>query len=146
MHLQPLELPGMTLMSPSACSPPETSQRNCGYPPLTALARPWLTCMQVCATHLFGPVIQSKQRFIVSLTADFISLSGIGYFTLPYLVHAGAAHVHACEWNPDAVSALQRNLHFNKVAHRCTVHEGDNRQVRMNPSTFGYKYPFMSVL
>ncbi|XP_014067857.2 tRNA wybutosine-synthesizing protein 2 homolog [Salmo salar] len=36
--------------------------------------------------------------------------AGIGYFTIPFLVHAGASHVHACEWNPDAVEALQRNL------------------------------------
>lgn len=55
--------------------------------------------------------------------------TGIGYFTLPYLLHAGAAHVHACEWNPDAVEALKRNLQLNRVAHRCTVHQGDNRQV-----------------
>ncbi|XP_060783533.1 tRNA wybutosine-synthesizing protein 2 homolog isoform X2 [Neoarius graeffei] len=58
--------------------------------------------------------------------------AGIGYFTLPYLVHAGAAHVHACEWNPDAVSALQRNLHINKVVHRCTVHQGDNQQLSLH--------------
>ncbi len=54
---------------------------------------------------------------------------GIGYFTLPYLVHAGAAHVHACEWNPNAVEALRYNLGQNGVAHKCTVHQGDNRQV-----------------
>ena len=56
-------------------------------------------------------------------------MTGIGYFTLPYLVHAGAAHVHACEWNPDALAALRHNLHVNGVADRCTVHAGDNRQV-----------------
>jgi predicted RNA methylase len=33
--------------------------------------------------------------------------AGIGYFTLPYLIHAGAQLVHACEWNPDAVIALR---------------------------------------
>lgn len=55
--------------------------------------------------------------------------TGIGYFTLPYLVHAGAAYVHACEWNPDAVGALQKNLNINKVSERCTIHQGDNRQV-----------------
>ena len=43
-------------------------------------------------------------------------ISGIGYFTLPYLVHAGAAHVYACEWNPNAVEALKRNLQLNGVA------------------------------
>ncbi|XP_062379926.1 tRNA wybutosine-synthesizing protein 2 homolog [Sardina pilchardus] len=55
--------------------------------------------------------------------------AGIGYFTLPYLVHAGAAHVYACEWNPDAVKALKRNLQLNRVSDRCTVHQGDNRQL-----------------
>lgn len=57
-------------------------------------------------------------------------MSGIGYFTLPYLVHAGAAKVYACEWNPDAVEALQKNLVSNGVFDRCTIHQGDNRQVR----------------
>lgn len=58
--------------------------------------------------------------------------AGIGYFTLPYLVHANAAHVHACEWNPDAVAALQRNLEINGVSNRCTVHQGDNRQLSLS--------------
>ncbi|XP_054647270.1 tRNA wybutosine-synthesizing protein 2 homolog [Dunckerocampus dactyliophorus] len=57
--------------------------------------------------------------------------AGIGYFTLPYLVHAGAAHVHACEWNPNAVEALHKNLAINGVHDRCTVHPGDNRQVQL---------------
>lgn len=55
--------------------------------------------------------------------------AGIGYFTLPYLLHAGAAHVHACEWNPDAVEALKRNLQLNRVSDHCTVHQGDNRKL-----------------
>ncbi|XP_076595359.1 tRNA wybutosine-synthesizing protein 2 homolog [Chaetodon auriga] len=57
--------------------------------------------------------------------------AGIGYFTLPYLVHAGASHVHACEWNPDALEALQKNLVANGVSDRCTVHRGDNRQLQL---------------
>ncbi|XP_070769814.1 tRNA wybutosine-synthesizing protein 2 homolog [Enoplosus armatus] len=57
--------------------------------------------------------------------------AGIGYFTLPYLAHAGARHVHACEWNPDAVEALQKNLVANGVSDRCTVHQGDNRQLQL---------------
>lgn len=55
--------------------------------------------------------------------------AGIGYFTLAYLVHAGASHVHACEWNPDAVEALTRSLELNSVSERVTIHPGDNRQV-----------------
>lgn len=59
-----------------------------------------------------------------------VYLTGIGYFTLPYLVHARASHVHACEWNPDAVEALKKNLSSNNVFDSCSVHQGDNRQVR----------------
>ncbi|XP_038604025.1 tRNA wybutosine-synthesizing protein 2 homolog isoform X2 [Tachyglossus aculeatus] len=55
--------------------------------------------------------------------------AGIGYFTLPFLVHAGAAFVHACEWNPHAVAALRRNLELNGVADRCQIHPGDNRKL-----------------
>ena len=57
-----------------------------------------------------------------------LSVAGIGYFTLPYLVHAGASHVYACEWNPDAVESLRVNLALNRVEDRCTVLIGDNRQ------------------
>ena len=57
------------------------------------------------------------------------SLTGIGYFTLPYLVHARATIVHACEWNPDAVHALKENLKLNNVADRCIIHFGDNKKV-----------------
>ncbi|XP_070615962.1 tRNA wybutosine-synthesizing protein 2 homolog [Erythrolamprus reginae] len=57
--------------------------------------------------------------------------AGIGYFTLPYLIHAGAAFVHACEWNPHAVEALRRNLQLNAVQDRCQIHQGDNRKVEL---------------
>ncbi|KAM6923427.1 tRNA wybutosine-synthesizing protein 2 homolog [Xenentodon cancila] len=57
--------------------------------------------------------------------------AGIGYFTLPYLVHSKASHVHACEWNPDAVEALQKNLEANGVSDRCSIHQGDNRQLQL---------------
>ncbi|KAK6190878.1 hypothetical protein SNE40_002651 [Patella caerulea] len=55
--------------------------------------------------------------------------AGIGYFTIPYLVHAKAEHVHACEWNPDAVEALKKNLVLNNVQDKCTIYYGDNRKV-----------------
>ena len=53
--------------------------------------------------------------------------AGIGYFVLPYLIHAKAKHVHACEINPHAIKALKMNLSANKARDRCTIHEGDNR-------------------
>ena len=52
--------------------------------------------------------------------------AGIGYYTLPALVHGGAM-VHACEWNPEAAQALRWGLDANGVGDRCTIHEGDNR-------------------
>jgi len=55
--------------------------------------------------------------------------AGIGYFTLPYLKHAEADHVYACEWNPAAVEALRDNLRINNIdPSRCTILEGDNRE------------------
>ncbi|XP_055583528.1 tRNA wybutosine-synthesizing protein 2 homolog isoform X1 [Falco cherrug] len=57
--------------------------------------------------------------------------AGIGYFTLPYLVHAAAAFAHACEWNSHAVEALRRSLVLNGVQDRCCVHHGDNRQLEL---------------
>lgn len=57
--------------------------------------------------------------------------AGIGYFSLPLLIHANAKHLYACEWNPDAVDALKKNLILNKVdGSRYTVIEGDNRSNR----------------
>ncbi|XP_022235441.1 tRNA wybutosine-synthesizing protein 2 homolog isoform X2 [Limulus polyphemus] len=55
--------------------------------------------------------------------------AGIGYFTLPYLIHANAKCVHACEWNNEAVEALRKNLVLNKVTDKCVIHIGDNREV-----------------
>ncbi|NXY63073.1 TYW2 protein, partial [Callaeas wilsoni] len=57
--------------------------------------------------------------------------AGIGYFTLPFLVHAGAAFVHACEWNSHAVEALRRTLVLNGVRDRCHIHAGDSRQLEL---------------
>ena len=54
---------------------------------------------------------------------------GVGYFTLPYLVHCKAEVVHACEWNQDAVEGLRRGLVANGVAGKCVVHVGDCRKV-----------------
>nr|CAB3267259.1 tRNA wybutosine-synthesizing protein 2 homolog [Phallusia mammillata] len=67
--------------------------------------------------------LSCKDETIVDMFA------GIGYFTLPLLVHGKAKYVYACEWNPNAAKALKENLIINKVSERCTVHQGDNREV-----------------
>lgn len=54
---------------------------------------------------------------------------GIGYFALPFLVHGHARHVYACEWNPDSMEALRRNLQANHVDEdRYTLLLGDNQK------------------
>ncbi|CAI5474529.1 unnamed protein product [Closterium sp. Yama58-4] len=64
------------------------------------------------------------QEVVVDLFA------GIGYFTIPLLVHARARHVFACEWNPAAVHGLRSSLAANQVSpDRYAVLEGDNRVV-----------------
>nr|CAD7567204.1 unnamed protein product [Timema californicum] len=50
--------------------------------------------------HRLGS-LDCRKEVVVDLFA------GIGYFTLPLLVHAKAEMVHACEWNPNAVTALR---------------------------------------
>ena len=56
--------------------------------------------------------------------------AGIGYFTLPFLVRAGAGKVYACDKNPDSVAALRAALAVNGVAEgRCEVLQGDCRHV-----------------
>lgn len=55
---------------------------------------------------------------------------GVGYYTIPFLLHGKAAHVHACEWNPNSILAIKENLKKagGDVVSRCTVYEGDNQQ------------------
>ncbi len=54
--------------------------------------------------------------------------SGIGYYSLPILLHSGASHVHCCEWNEVAIDSLKWSLERNGVTSRCTIHPGDNRE------------------
>ena len=58
--------------------------------------------------------------------------AGIGYYTLPILVHSQAEHVHCCEWNPNSVRALESNLKDNGVSERCSLYFGDNRVTANN--------------
>lgn len=53
---------------------------------------------------------------------------GVGYYTIPFLLHGRAAHVHACEWNPNSLLAIRENLKKagDDVNSRCTVYAGDN--------------------
>lgn len=75
----------------------------------------------------FGQLVQ-KGDIVLDL------YGGIGYFTLPALVHGEAEYVYACEWNPEAAKALRFNLSDNGVEERATVLEGDCRVQARNHS------------
>jgi tRNA wybutosine-synthesizing protein 2 len=53
--------------------------------------------------------------------------AGIGYFTLPALVHGRAARAIAVEKNPLSFRYLEANLRLNSVADRATAMLSDNR-------------------
>lgn len=76
-----------------------------------------------------GRSMDPQQFLDPALSHCHLLSPGIGYFTLPYLVHAAATFAHACEWNDHAVEALRKNLVLNGVQDRCRIHHGDSRQV-----------------
>jgi tRNA G37 N-methylase Trm5 len=53
--------------------------------------------------------------------------AGIGYYTLPALIHGCASYVYACEWNEHAANALRYNIKDNRLEDRVTVLVGDCR-------------------
>ena len=53
--------------------------------------------------------------------------AGIGYYTLPLLVHGDVKHVHALEMTPKSLEGLSLGLEMNQVHDRCTIHAGDNK-------------------
>ena len=64
--------------------------------------------------------------------------AGIGYFSLPLLVHTRVAHVHLCEHNAHTFDALTRSLAANNVAaSRYTLHPGDNRRAELRAQLEG---------
>jgi tRNA G37 N-methylase Trm5/tRNA(Phe) wybutosine-synthesizing methylase Tyw3 len=59
---------------------------------------------------------------------------GVGYYTLPFLVHGQAKLVIACEWNKNSIDALEYNLRRMHVSDRCRVYHDDNRRtIASNP-------------
>lgn len=78
----------------------------------------------------FGNIREKMRMAELNCSEEIVVdlFAGIGYFSLPLLIHAKAKHLYACEWNPHAVEALKKNLDLNKIdPERYTVIEGDNR-------------------
>ncbi|XP_050572592.1 tRNA wybutosine-synthesizing protein 2 homolog isoform X2 [Cygnus atratus] len=134
----PLGLPCRLLRIQSPIPSKAASVRTPAQKLRSELQRMVLGLGESWSEELERDVPRSWQRHgdLVLLSEDSFSAAlwtklGIGYFTLPYLVHAAAAFAHACEWNHHAVEALRRNLALNGVQDRCHIHHGDNRQLRL---------------
>ena len=63
--------------------------------------------------------------------------AGIGYYTLPLLVHANVKLLYACEMNPDSISFLKKNLIHNGVSEKCVINEGNNSSILSNSNIIG---------
>jgi tRNA G37 N-methylase Trm5 len=77
-----------------------------------------------------GNVTERRRIGQLDLSGETVvdAYAGVGYYTLPMLVHGGAVHVHACEWNPASVEGLRASAALNGVGGRLTVHQGDNAE------------------
>ena len=75
-----------------------------------------------------GNITERRRIADLDMTEEVVidAYAGVGYYTFPMLVHAGAKHVHACEINPVSISGLEAGAEANGISHRLTVHAGDN--------------------
>ncbi|RMC22012.1 hypothetical protein DUI87_02883 [Hirundo rustica rustica] len=92
------------------------------------LGASWLEELEWDVLHAW-----QRHRDLVLLTKDSFKAVpwerlGIGYFMLPFLVHAGAAFVPVCERNSHAMEALHGTLVLNGVRDCCHIHTGDSWQ------------------
>ena len=76
-----------------------------------------------------GNVTERRRIGAINMQGEVVvdAYAGVGYYTFPMLVHAGAAHVHACEINPASIAGLRAGAAANDLLERLTVHEGDNQ-------------------
>ena len=64
--------------------------------------------------------------------------AGIGYFSLPLLVHTHVSHIYLCEHNLHTFDALTRSLAANNIpTTRYTLHPGDNRRPELQAELAG---------
>ena len=76
-----------------------------------------------------GNVTERHRMGSLNVEGEIIvdAFAGIGYYSLPLLVHGKATHVHACELNPESIKALNWAAEKNDVSQSITIHEGDNQ-------------------
>jgi tRNA G37 N-methylase Trm5/tRNA(Phe) wybutosine-synthesizing methylase Tyw3 len=84
-----------------------------------------ITRVMFCSGNVTERMRMGRQATEGQIIVDLYC--GVGYYSIPFLVHGKAKHVHACEWNPNSLLAIRHNLVTAKVdASRYTIYEGDN--------------------
>ena len=75
-----------------------------------------------------GNITERRRIGAMNMQGEVVvdAYAGVGYYTFPMLVNAGAAHVHACEINPASLVGLKRGAEANGLGECITVHAGDN--------------------
>ena len=75
-----------------------------------------------------GNITERRRIGAMNMQGEVVvdAYAGVGYYTFPMLVSAGAAHVHACEINPASLAGLKTGAEANGLLGRITVHAGDN--------------------
>ena len=91
-----------------------------------------ITKTMYCAGNISEKIRQGKLAQKDEVIVDLYA--GIGYFTLPYLIHAQVKQVIACEFHDYSIQGLKKALKLNNIdANRCIIYEGDNRNQELIP-------------
>lgn len=77
-----------------------------------------------------GNVTERRRIGAMDMSGETVvdAFAGVGYYSFPMLIKAGAAHVHACEMNPPSIDGLVRGAEANGIENRITVHQGNNQE------------------
>ena len=77
-----------------------------------------------------GNVTERRRIGAMDMRGETIvdAFAGVGYYSFPMLLNAGAAHVHACEMNPPSIDGLVRGAEANGITDRITVYRGNNQK------------------
>lgn len=71
----------------------------------------------------FGQTLVQEGEVVLDMYA------GIGYYTLPAVIHGRAERVYACEWNQYAAQALLYNVKDNGMQEKVKIFVGDCREL-----------------
>ena len=79
-----------------------------------------------CSGNVTERMRMGKQEINNEIIVDLYC--GVGYYTLPFLIHTNVQFLHAFEWNENSILALKYNLDIANVStNTYKLYEGDNR-------------------